>query len=65
MKPHEQRVVEEKKELDIKLDKLTEFMKGDIYSTVSAYERSRLYRQYSIMREYSAVLAERIVHFSK
>ncbi len=27
--PHQQRVVDEKKELDIKLDKLVEFLKGE------------------------------------
>lgn len=63
MQPHQQRVVEERKELDIKRDKLTEFLKGDFFRTLPADEQERLNRQLAIMDSYSGVLAERIVHF--
>ncbi len=64
MKPHQQRVVDEMKELNIKRDKLTEFIKGDLFKTLDDGEQSRLNRQLFVMGEYAGILAERIVHFS-
>ena len=61
--PHQQRVVEEKKELDIKLGKLTEFLKGDLFKTIPAPEQVRLTCQRKCMEDYSAILADRIAHF--
>ena len=63
MAPHQQRVVTEREELIHKLDKLTEFLKGDFFRTLPADEQERLNRQHGIMEQYSNVLAERIVHF--
>ena len=63
MQPHQQRVVDEKSELDLKRDRLTEFLKGKIFQTLPADEQERLIRQLDIMGDYSGVLAERIVHF--
>lgn len=63
MLPHQERVVEEKKQLDEKLDKLTEFLKTDTFKNLNEYERERLERQHEYMTGYSDVLAERIVHF--
>jgi len=63
MAPHQQRVVAEREELVHKLDKLTEFLKGDFFKTLPADEQERLTRQHGIMEQYSNVLAERIVHF--
>jgi len=63
MAPHQQRVVTEREELVHKLDKLTEFLKGDLYRSLSVDERERLARQHGIMEQYSNVLAERIAHF--
>lgn len=61
--PHQQRVVAERDELNAKFDKLTEFLKGDLFKSLPADERERLTRQHAIMEQYSNVLAERIVHF--
>jgi ATP/maltotriose-dependent transcriptional regulator MalT len=61
--PHQQRVVDEKADLDSKRDRLTEFLKGKIFQTLPSDEQERLTRQLGIMEQYSGVLAERIVHF--
>lgn len=64
--PHQQRVVDEKAALDDKHNKLRDFLgRDDFVSIVSdEAERERLYRQSSIMAEYSAVLGQRITAFS-
>jgi hypothetical protein len=63
MAPHQQRVVAEREELMHKIDKLTEFLKGDTFKSLPADEQDRLNRQLAVMGQYSNVLAERIVHF--
>ena len=63
MLPYQQRVVEEKQELDKKIDKLALFLKGEFSKFLPSEEQGRLQRQYHIMIEYSGVLAERITHF--
>ena len=63
MEPHQQRVVDEKAELDEKHAKLGEFLIGSIYASLPTDEQERLGRQWSIMNEYSGVLAERIAAF--
>ncbi len=69
MQPHQQRVVDEKIELDAKLKKLRAFIENSgenpsaIFAGLPTAERSRLARQASIMEEYSDVLRERIVNF--
>jgi hypothetical protein len=63
MQPHQQRVVDEKAELDLNRDRLTEFLKGKIFQTLPSDEQERLTRQLGIMGEYSGILAEHIVHF--
>jgi len=65
MQPHQQRVVDEKQELDTKLDKLTVFLKGDLFESLPDDEQDRLAKQLGIMSEYSNILAERIAHFPK
>lgn len=61
---HQQRVVVEKAELDVKIQKLTEFttMTRD---DVSAEEVGRLQRQLAFMKAYSDVLQERIAAFAE
>lgn len=61
--PFQQRVVDERHELSFKLDRLTAFLKGDVFKSLPTDEQARLTRQHHFMSEYSAVLAERIVHF--
>lgn len=63
MEAYQQRVVEEKRELDSKRDKLTEFLKSPNRTKVSQDEQDRLTRQLAVMDVYSNILAERIVHF--
>jgi hypothetical protein len=63
MQPHEQRVVDEKKELDEKLYKLNQFIGGEIFLSLPYAERERLGRQSGVMRMYSEILQERITHF--
>lgn len=62
--PHQQRVVDEKSELDEKLTKLGEFINSSpIYTGLPEAERERLVRQKSCMGEYSEILGERIAAF--
>lgn len=63
MQPHQQRVVDEKNELDEKLAKLKMFFDTDLFSKLDDAERGRLIRQSTIMDAYSAILYERIACF--
>lgn len=63
MQPHQQRVVDEKDELEEKLTKLNSFIGGTIYDSLSADERNRLSRQAVIMKDYLDILNERINAF--
>lgn len=63
--PHQQRVVEEKAELDIKLEKLTTFLSSDMLKRIDDAEALRLVRQSNIMRRYSDVLDQRIKAFTE
>jgi hypothetical protein len=63
MEEHQKRVVEEAKELKTKLDKLGEFIAGDMFVNVVEDEQNRLIRQERIMTEYYDVLTERIDAF--
>lgn len=65
MQPHQQRVVEEKTELDEKIMKLGEFVmqRFGVFDKLHIAERIRLMRQLSIMQLYSQVLEERIAAF--
>lgn len=61
--PHEQRVVDEKAELDERREKLTAFYSTPIFHGLPESEQSRLLRQGVAMRAYSEVLGERIAAF--
>ena len=63
MKPHQQRVIDEKTELDEKLEKLNSFSQSDIFALLAEDEKKRLARQSKIMDQYSVVLGERISAF--
>ena len=63
MMPHQQRVIDEKEELDAKLGKLIPFLASDTCLSLPFDERSRLKRQSEVMAEYSAILGERISAF--
>ena len=58
------RVINEKKELDEKINKLKDFIiNNPIFKTLLKEEQSRLNKQYDIMVEYSKILSERINAF--
>ena len=63
MQPHQQRVVEEKGELDVKRAALERFINGQVFTTLESSEQSRLRLQLSVMNTYSEVLALRIAAF--
>ncbi len=63
MQPFQTRVIEEKRELDLKLFRLKAFEFEPVYTSLSPAEMDRLARQYKIMEQYSAILAERIAAF--
>lgn len=66
MLPHQQRVVDEKKELEEKLTKLTKFIESDKFSELvpDEYERRLLVMQEDIMSDYVGILIERIDNFT-
>jgi hypothetical protein len=61
--PHEQRVVEEVKELDAKREKLSAFMLTDTCKSLPEREQSLLEQQKLVMSLYSNILHERISLF--
>jgi hypothetical protein len=66
LQPYQERVVEEKKELDEKIAKLTTFLDGEIFAAMSDQkEQIRLIRQRAVMGEYSRLLGDRIAAFSE
>ena len=64
MQPHQQRVVDEKTELDAKAKALSDFIgNNDIFLTLDLEEQGRLKEQCEIMRQYSEILGQRIAAF--
>jgi hypothetical protein len=64
MEPHQQRVVEEQKELETKTVALHKFiLESPIFGKLASEEQERLKRQYSVMVEYNEILNERIAAF--
>lgn len=61
--PHQQRVVDEKAELDERREKLSAFYSTPIFHGLAESEQSRLLRQGVAMRTYSEILGERIEAF--
>lgn len=62
MKPYQQRVADEKRDLDEKINKLNIFLL-DRTKSISSNERMLLERQMRVMREYSNILQTRINGF--
>lgn len=63
--PHQQRVVDEKTELDTKATALSKFIgESTIFPALDAAEQERLKEQCELMWEYSEVLGARIAAFS-
>jgi hypothetical protein len=63
LQPHQQRVVDEKRDLDEKLAKLIPFFDTPIFAGLSEEEKQRLIHQEAAMQEYSTILGERIAVF--
>ncbi len=63
LQPYQQRVVDEKAELDEKREKLGKFIESDAYQALSEPERDLLSRQAIVMAEYSDILGTRIATF--
>ena len=60
MQPHQKRVIDEKRELDAKIELLTNFIGTPTYHTLTHENQFLLRRQLVAMSEYSAILRERI-----
>jgi hypothetical protein len=60
MQPHQKRVIDEKKELDDKIEALTNFIGTPTYHSITHQDQFLLRRQLVAMSEYSAILRERI-----
>ena len=60
---YQQRVVEEKEQLDERSIKLSDFFITDLYINLSEVEQDRFVSQYKVMQEYSRILGERIAAF--
>lgn len=63
MKPHQERVIVESRDLDAKIIALTEFLDGPIMLTLPVHEQERLRYQNMAMRLYSRILSDRIAAF--
>ena len=62
--PHQQRVLDEKQDLDLRIARLDEFMRRNpTFPTLDAAERDRLEIQLDMMRDLSGILGERIDAF--
>lgn len=63
MRPHEERVVEERRELDERIEKLGAFIDSDQFNDVDPDECTRLVQQHRVMVQYSSILELRIKNF--
>lgn len=62
--PHQQRIVDEKTELDLKIKNLQNFIETNgIYETLIEPEKRDLKEQLSLMMHYSLILGRRINRF--
>lgn len=65
MQQYQQRVVDEKTELDKKANSLSQFIgTSDIFLMLDPAEQERLREQNEVMWQYSEILAARIAAFS-
>lgn len=66
MEAYQQRVVDEKNELDDRIDKLSTFIESDVFVfEVDQEQQNLLLIQLSTMRSYSLILDLRVQKFSK
>jgi len=63
--PHQQRVIDEKRELDEKAAKLSVFIDSNpMFGKLDPAEKERMKEQSAIMWKYSDILSQRIAAFS-
>jgi hypothetical protein len=61
---HQQRMLDEKQETDIRITKLDEFMlRNALFRQLDPEEQSRMRRQLDVMCELSVILGKRIARF--
>lgn len=65
MEPWQERVIQEKKELDEKIEKLKKFIKNAPEKIATETEMLRLEVQFTIMQSYSNILDVRIKSWEK
>lgn len=63
MKDFQQKVVDEKEELDAKTERLLSFINGEVFDALPVDERKRMSEQYYHMGQYSTILGKRIENF--
>jgi len=63
VKPYQERLIVEKRDLDEKLSKLAAFGTTPLYTALPPEEQGRLNRQHAVMEEYRRILGERIAAF--
>ena len=64
MLPHQQRVVDEKAELDLKIEKLDKFLDSENSENIPQKELKILVMQSMAMQNYSLILGARITAFT-
>ena len=65
LEPYQERIIEEKQELDLKITKLKTFMSDIRYSKLSLVERHYMLLQSKAMEIYAYILWVRILDFSE
>ena len=63
MEAYQQRVVDEKTELDAKLSRLDDFLRSEKFESLTERQKSLMHSQQNHMRLYSDVLGMRIADF--
>lgn len=63
MLPHEQQVIDERNELELKIANLAKFFETDTCKYILQRERDALRLQFSVMQTYSEILRIRIRNF--
>jgi len=63
MQPHQQRVIDEQRDLDERIAKLAKFVESPPFKSVPYAEQGRMSDQLEVMLIYSSILGERIADF--
>jgi hypothetical protein len=61
--PHEQRVIQERQDLETKIVALDQFIGSELFNSLPYTDQTLLHGQYEYMRAYSFILSERINRF--